>query len=72
MIVYENPDHQFSSTGYDATYAADPRHFTHRSTFEALDTLFTEHLEIDRPLWCLRSEERRVGKECRSRLSASH
>ena len=53
MIIYENPDHQFSSTGYDATYAADPRHFTHRSTFEALDTLFTEHLQIDRPLWCL-------------------
>ena len=53
MIVYENPNHQFSSTGYDATYAADPRHFTHRSTFEALDTLFTEHLQIDRPLWCL-------------------
>ena len=53
MIVYENPDHQFSSTGYDATYAADPRHFTHRSTFKALETLFTEHLQIDRPLWCL-------------------
>ena len=53
MIVYENPDHQFNSTGYDATYAADPRHFTHRSTFEALETMFTEHLQIDRPLWCL-------------------
>ncbi len=53
MIIYENPNHRSSSTGYDATYAADPRHFTHRSTFEALDTLFTKHLKIDHPLRCL-------------------
>ena len=52
MIIYENPDDQISSPGYDATYAADPQHFTHRSTFEALETLFSEHLQIDRPLWC--------------------
>lgn len=53
MIVYENTDHQFDASSYDETYAVDRQHFTHRSTFEALDTLFTEHLKIDRPLTCL-------------------
>lgn len=53
MIVYENPSHQFDSDAYNAVYAADRHHFTHRATFEALERIVGENLRPDHSYYCL-------------------
>ena len=53
MIVYESTDCQFDASGYDETYAADRQRFTHRQTFQALEEVFTKHIQLDGPFWCL-------------------
>lgn len=53
MIVYANKNLKFDSTRYDAVYEADRKHFTHSQTFDALETIFAEDLNLNEPFFSL-------------------
>src|SRR3989475_12636253 len=68
MDTSVNAANQVGSVGADIAFDADPKFFACLVRFESSSVPTTLSTSYE----CYRSEERRVGKECRSRWSPYH